>query len=71
MIQFPELLIIADTFGHLWFNACMRLAKAYRSLPRPYSALKPSHPLPGVTLPLTIPLNLLPNQVKQFCPIEV
>lgn len=33
-------------FGHLRFKGRMRLAGAYRSLPRPSSALEPSHP-PG------------------------
>ena len=55
MIQFPEFLLIAETFRNLWFKGCMLLAKAYRSLPRPYSVLEPSHPLSGVTL-LTNPL---------------
>ena len=36
MIQFTEFLFITELFRHLWFNECMLLAKAYRSLPRPY-----------------------------------
>ena len=32
------------TFGDLGFNACMQLAQAYRSLPRPSSLFKPSYP---------------------------
>ena len=31
-------------FGYLRIRDCMRLPGAYRSLPRPSSALKPSHP---------------------------
>jgi hypothetical protein len=38
-------------FRHLWFKECMLLARAYRSLPRPLSALEPSYPLFGILLP--------------------
>lgn len=31
------------TFGDLGFEGCMRLAQAYRSLPRPSSAIEPSY----------------------------
>jgi hypothetical protein len=52
MLQFAELPFITELFRHPWFKDRVRLAKAYRSLPRPYSALEPSHPLVGVTLPI-------------------
>jgi|GEM_PF-4120209 len=35
-------------FGHPQIKGCMRLPGAYRRLPRPSSALKPSYPLDGV-----------------------
>ena len=35
-------------FGHPWFQGCLRLARAYRSLPRPSSVAKPIHPPGGV-----------------------
>ena len=35
------------SFRYLWFNGCMRLARAFRSLPRPSSPLEPSHPSNG------------------------
>lgn len=35
-------------FGHPQINGCMHLPGAYRRLPRPSSAPKPSHPLGGV-----------------------
>ncbi len=35
-------------FGDPGFNGCMRLPRAYRSLPRPSSAPEPSHPPGGV-----------------------
>jgi hypothetical protein len=37
------------SFRYPRIYACMRLPVAYRSLPRPSSALKPSHPPDGVT----------------------
>ena len=53
--HFPELKILSDrsveqevSFGNLWFNGCMRLARAFRSLPRPSSPLEPSHPPYGI-----------------------
>ena len=36
-------------FGYLRIEACMRLPGAYRSLPRPSSVPKPSHPSGGVS----------------------
>ena len=35
-------------FGYPRIDGCMRLPGAYRSLPRPSTALKPSHPPSGV-----------------------
>ncbi len=35
-------------FGDPGFNGCLRLPRAYRSLPRPSSAPEPSHPPGGV-----------------------
>ena len=40
------------TFGHPRIEDCMRLPEAYRSLPRPSSPLKPSHPPDGVVAPI-------------------
>jgi hypothetical protein len=59
MLQFPACPILTDEFRNLWFKGCMRLARAFRSLPRPSSALKPSHPLDG----------LLKNQ-NQLCSLS-
>jgi hypothetical protein len=56
MFQFPPFPSPAgDTFGevtlgHPRFIGCMLLPWAYRSLPRPSSALEPSHPLAGIYL---------------------
>ena len=36
-------------FGYLRIEACMRLPGAYRSLPRPSSVPKPSHPSGGLS----------------------
>ena len=36
------------SLGYPWIYACMQLPKAFRRLPRPSSALKPSHPPDGV-----------------------
>ncbi len=51
MFQFPAYACLSAfskenvlVFGNLWFKARMRLAKAYRSLPRPSSRSKPSYP---------------------------
>ncbi len=44
MLQFPAFPILSDRLGDLRFKGCMRLPEAYRSLPRPSSALKPRHP---------------------------
>lgn len=38
-------------FGHPRINACLRLPGAFRSLPRPSSAPKPSYPPAGVFWP--------------------
>lgn len=43
--SFPSFRICCDVaFGNLQVNTCMRLTGAYRSLPRPSSSIKPSHP---------------------------
>ena len=47
MLQFTAFPLLAEQFGDPGFKAYMRLAQAYRSLSRPSSALKPSHPLYG------------------------
>ena len=51
MFQFPASFCFSAyscehvvAFGNPGFNACMRLAQAYRSLPRPSSSSKPSYP---------------------------
>ena len=41
-------------FGYPWINGCMLLPRAYRSLPRPSSLLKPSHSPSGVFAPVTL-----------------
>ncbi len=48
MLQFPGFSILSDQFRNPWLEDCMRLAKAYRSLPRPSSTVEPSYPLSGV-----------------------
>ena len=58
MIQFTGFPFIAELFRYSWFNEYMLLAKTYRSLSRPLSALEPSHPLAGVTLPTLLLLLL-------------
>jgi hypothetical protein len=58
MIQFTEFPFITELFKHSWFNEYMLLAKTYRSLSRSLSALEPSHPLVGVTLPTFIIVTL-------------
>ena len=47
------------SFGDRWINGCMLLPSAYRSLPRPSSLLKPSHPPSGVFAPVTLELTRL------------
>ena len=47
MLQFPAFPLLSEQFRDPRFNACMQLAVAYRSLPRPSTASKPSHPLYG------------------------
>ena len=48
MLQFPGLPILSDRFRNPWLEDCMRLTKAYRSLPRPSSVVEPSYPLSGL-----------------------
>ena len=43
-----------EQFRNPWFKECMLLARAYRSLPRPYSVLEPSYPLFGIYVAVTI-----------------
>ena len=54
MFQFPTFPLLPEQFGNPWVYGCMRLTKAYHSLPCPSSAIKPRHPLYGLanTLPL-------------------
>jgi hypothetical protein len=40
------------SFGHPGINGRMHLPQAYRSLPRPSSLIKPSHPPTGVFAPV-------------------
>ena len=47
------------SFGYRWIKGCMLLPSAYRSLPRPSSLLKPSHPPNGVFAPVTLELTRL------------
>lgn|GEM_PF-2248192 len=49
MFQFPAFPLPPEQFGDPWVKGCVRLAKAYRSLPRPSSAIKPNHPPHGLT----------------------
>ncbi len=53
MLQFPAFPFLTEQLGNPRFKACMRLAVAYRSLPRPSTAPKPSHPLSGLRNPQT------------------
>lgn len=48
MLRFPAFPFLTEPFRNPRFNACMRLAVAYRSLPRPSMVSKPSHPLYGL-----------------------
>lgn len=48
MLRFPAFPFITEQFRNPRFKACMRLAMAYRSLPRPSTVPKPSHPLYGL-----------------------
>ena len=59
MLQFPAFPIVSNELRHPWFNACMRLAMAFRSLPRPSSALEPSYPLNGLRIlkPTGLPMQ--------------
>ncbi len=56
------------SFGHPGIDGRMHLPQAYRSLPRPSSLIKPSHPPTGVFAPVPVQLlfffTYLPN-----CPI--
>ena len=47
------------SFGDRWINGCMLLPSAYRSVPRPSSLLKPSHPPSDVFAPVTLELTRL------------
>lgn len=47
IFQFSRSSLPSEQFGDPWFNACMRLPTAFRSLPRPSSTLQPSDPLHG------------------------
>lgn len=61
MLQFPRFdfhhqcdgihKCVRFSFGHLGIIRCVRLPRAYRSLPRPSSLLKPSNPPIGVFTP--------------------
>src|SRR3989338_1896291 len=59
ILQFPAFPIVSNELRHPWFNACMRLAMAFRSLPRPSSALEPSYPLNGLRIlkPTGLPMQ--------------
>ena len=48
MFQFPAFPGVTPQFGDPRFYGCMRLAGAYRRLPRPSSAPEPSHPPAGL-----------------------
>ncbi len=48
ILQFPASPFLSEQLRNPWLNGCMRLAKAFRSLPRPSSTLKPSYPLAGL-----------------------
>ena len=62
MLQFPRFdfqyyctgihKCVRFSFGHLGIIGCVRLPRAYRSLPRPSSLLKPSNPPIGVFTPV-------------------
>ena len=58
IFQFPAcaLALAGEEFGNLGFKGCMRLPRAYRSLPRPSSHPEPSHPLSGCNLLTSISL---------------
>ena len=43
------------SFGNLGIYGRMHLPQAYRSLPRPSSLIKPSHPPTGVFAPALLP----------------
>ena len=49
-------------FGYLRIRDCMRLPGAYRSLPRPSSALKPSHPSHSVVTSKYLPVPQLESE---------
>jgi len=50
MFQFPEYIFFSECFaacyklGNLGIKGCLHLPRAFRSLPRPLSQLKPSYP---------------------------
>ena len=45
IFQFSRSSLLTKQFGNPWFKGRLRLPTAFRSLPRPSSILKPSHPL--------------------------
>jgi hypothetical protein len=49
-------------FGYLRIRDCVRLPGAYRSLPRPSSALKPSHPSHSVVTSKQLPVPQLESE---------
>gem|GEM_PF-1215252 len=49
-------------FGHPGFYGCLRLARAFRSWPRPSSALEPSHP-PGGLVPRSTASGPVPGLI--------
>jgi hypothetical protein len=46
------------SFGYPGINGRMHLLQAYRSLPRPSSLIKPSHPPTGVFAPVRYLLSI-------------
>jgi hypothetical protein len=50
------------SFGHPGIYGRMHLPQAYRSLPRPSSLIKPSHPPTGVFAPVPVQLIKFPIQ---------
>jgi hypothetical protein len=71
MFQFPEFAFSPRchdenflrsyfAFGDREIKACMQLPRAYRSLPRPSSQPKPSHPSHSLNRPFKINLEMVP-----------
>ena len=74
MLQFPAFPIVTNEFRHPRFKACMRLAVAYRSLPRPSSAPEPSYPLNGLRIlkPTGLPMQqLLHISQMGLCKLQI